>query len=55
MEMTIAADEVAAAFQRDWPHQYEITCLRLLVDAQRRHIAELESASGPELDPTAEG
>lgn len=42
MDVTITADELVAAFLRDWPMQYEISTLRLALAAHAARVAELE-------------
>lgn len=54
MQVNITPEDFVAAFRRDWPHQYEITTLRLVTEAQARRIAELEaptSSAGPQASP----
>ncbi|HVV25256.1 MAG TPA: hypothetical protein VHF06_37845 [Pseudonocardiaceae bacterium] len=43
MDLSVTADEFVAAFQRDFPQQFEITALRLVNQMQSRRIAELEA------------
>jgi hypothetical protein len=38
----VTAEEIVAAFQEQWPTQYEITALRVVNQAQANRIAELE-------------
>lgn len=45
MDVSVTAEEIVDAFQRDWPHQYEITCLRLVVTAQGKQLADLRAST----------
>lgn len=56
MQVTIAPEDFAEAFRRDWPAQYEITALRLVNAGLQTRVAELEAGQpAPVGEPTEAG
>ena len=46
-KIDVTPEEVIAAFRADWPLQFEITSLRLMMLKQDQQIAELQKQPEP--------
>ncbi len=53
MDVSISQDELLATMARDFPKEYQISCLTVLNAQQARRIAELQRALDAQAPPVA--